>query len=46
MFYKTNKKYNQLLENNEIKHKKQTTKEIKQIFFIIKLIIKKNKIII
>ena len=43
MFYKPNKKYTKLLENNEIKHKQQNTNEIEQISFIMKLIMKKNK---
>ena len=37
-------KYDQLLENSDIKHKKQTKKNVEQISFIMKLIIKKNKI--
>lgn len=45
MFSKKNNKYNQLLENPQIKYeKKSKSVDIQQISFIMKFIIKKNKI--
>lgn len=45
MFSKKNNKYNQLLENQQIKYKTQSKSvDIQQISFIMKFIIKKNKI--
>ena len=43
MFFNSTK-YNKLLENSNIKYKKQTKKDVYQISFITKLIIKKNNI--
>jgi len=42
--FSNNNKYDRLLENPNIKYQKYYKKDIQQVSFIIKFIIKKNKI--